>query len=203
MLYLVDQGNGAKCFLELSWGTAENASASTKAGRPIVDKVLMGKVFAPGQAKSEVIYEFEREFSDGSTRKRDDLIHRFQEQYNKFMANEEVPEDLGGTPLAEWTALGVKQVAELNLMNIPTVEALAECSDAALQELGIGARDLRSRAQAYLAAAMDVGKIDELATENVKLQEQINELQKQISALAGGEQIDIEDVAGKPRKGKK
>jgi len=201
MLYLVDQGQGGKCFLEFTWGTAENTHASKEAGRPIVDKVLMGKVFAPGQAKSEVIYEFLREFSDGTTRKRDDLIQRFQNEFKKFTEDDEQdPGETGGTPLSEWTALGVKQVAELNLMNIPTVEALAGCSDATLQELGLGARDLRTRAQAFLAASVDTGAIDKLASENIQLKDMIEGLQAQVSALATAQE---QAQAGKTAPAKK
>lgn len=60
-----------------------------------------------------------------------------------------------GTPLKEWPLLGPSQVMMLIGLGIKTVEQLADVSDVNLNTLGMGARELRTKAQTWLENAKD------------------------------------------------
>ena len=65
-----------------------------------------------------------------------------------------------GTPLSEWTLLSPADVENLRGLKFNTVENIASATDAMLQQIGMGAAGLspyalRTRAQAFLAAAKD------------------------------------------------
>lgn len=72
---------------------------------------------------------------------------------------------LDGTPIRTWTVVTPSQVKMLIDLNIYTVEQLAALSEEGLASLGMGARALKSKAQAWLDSAGDQGKIaSELAS---------------------------------------
>jgi hypothetical protein len=88
---------------------------------------------------------------------RQDWLDLYIGAYEAWKKNQEIP--LDGTPIKTWNALSPAQQANLLSVNIRTVEDLAAATEEALQFLGMGARDLKLRAQAYLAASKDPGKL--------------------------------------------
>ena len=96
-------------------------------------------------------------------------------------AGKEAP--LSGTPLNEWALLKRPQIAELNYRNIRTVEDLAELSDLAVQNLGMGGQMLRVRARAYLDDAEREAMSTKLVAENDTLRMRISTLETQVDAL--------------------
>ena len=69
------------------------------------------------------------------------------------------------------------EAATLKAMNIYTVEQLSEVSDETVGRLGMGGRDLRTKAQSFLAVAKDTAMAGKQAVEIQRLKED-NELQK-------------------------
>lgn len=177
-MYKTDEGN----FVCFYYDTAKNNIASDKEGRPIYDKILFVRIVASGQAKSEVIYEVEREFQDGSIRANKNIYNRFEEYIEKFKSKNEGG-DLKGTPIEQWPAIDVRTAAELKAQNIFTVESLAELSDTGLQNIGMGGRALQAKAKAFLDAAKGGAEYEKLAADNQKLQDRIEILEKQIKEL--------------------
>jgi hypothetical protein len=117
----------------------ENPFEGNKQGRPIYDEKEYVEIIIAGQ-KSTV----DRKVTA------DDKV-RFAPAYAAFLTNREAVTT--GTPLEEWPALSVSQIAEFRSLNIRTLEALASLDDAAIQRLGTGGRKICERAKARLEEA--------------------------------------------------
>lgn len=124
----------------------ENPFESQKQARPIYDEKEYVEIIIAGQ-KSTV---------DRKVTPEDKV--RFAESYAAFLVNKQ--QVTSGTPLEEWPALGVSQVAEFRALNIRTVEALANLDDAAIQRLGTGGRKISERAKAWLDQAGGSAPLD-------------------------------------------
>lgn len=194
-----------KNYVEFNWIAAKNNAASTKEGRPIYDKVLELKIRCPGQKNGIQPYEVERHLGDGTVVVNKEMFRRFGVQIEKFKANERGP-DISGTPLDQLTGLDVHQIAMLKGVSIYTVEGLAAVEDGALRHIGMGARALRSRAQAYLQAAEGQAPVSRLAAENEKLSSEVEMLREQVKELAAMVEKQGDDAQpqrrgpGRPRK---
>lgn len=148
----------------------QNNFRSQAEGRPIFEDREYVQVIVPGDTKSEVNREVQDRDKD-----------RWPEQYRRFKEDAEQATD--GTPLEQWPAVSVSQVAELKAKKIRTVEQLASVSDSALQNLGLGARQLRDRAKAWLEAAAGNAPLDAALQREAKLQEEIDALKAQMNSL--------------------
>ena len=94
-----------------------------------------------------------------------------------------------GTPLSEWEVMTEGTVAMLKALNIHTLETLAELSDAGLQNIGIGARQLQDGARLFLeqAASKPVNPPAEsadLRAENKRLEAKIEQQGEKIKKQA-------------------
>lgn len=86
----------------------------------------------------------------------------YKQRYEAFLRNEEIPEE--GTPIREWAAVSPAQAKNILGANIRTVEDLAQANEEALLRIGMGARALKDKAQAWLDVAEKRGKpAEELA----------------------------------------
>ena len=108
----------------------------------------------------------------------------FRTAYKEWKAGNEAP--LTGTPIRGWPVLLPAHQENLILANIRTVEDLANADEAALQHFGMGGHSLKTRAQAWLAAA-DTGKVtmkvEALHVENTALKEQLKDMRQRFEAL--------------------
>lgn len=143
-----------------------NAVKSQEAGREICDQVDYVSIIVPG-SKDEVIEKV------GESQKK-----RFAAQYEHWLKTQEQPPE--GQPLDRVPWLNVAQIRELQYLNIKTLEQLAGLSDTAIQHIGMGGRDLRSKAQAYIEAGKGtaelsrlVARISELERDNARLQDDL------------------------------
>ncbi len=89
-----------------------------------------------------------------------------------------------GTPLEEWPIVGKSTALNLKGMNVHTVENLAAVPDSALHNLGTGGRELRGKAQAWLAAATDASTVTAMQAELAKRDADIEMLKQQIAELS-------------------
>lgn len=85
---------------------------------------------------------------------------RFPRQWAAFQNHGTAAQS--GTLLAEWPMVNKAQVLELRAMNLLTVEHLASVPDSTLHTLGMGARELRDKAQAFIKRADSDGVITQL-----------------------------------------
>ena len=152
----------------------QNEAKSQEEGRPIFEDVDYIEIMQPGNKDSIV----RRPATPMD-------IQRFARHYEAYKARtgEEI---LEGTPLKEWGLLTGAQCAELEFMNIKTVEQLAGVSDSNAQNM-LGVMALRQKAQDYLEASKESATIEALAEakrENEKLQETVAELAQKVELLS-------------------
>lgn len=149
----------------------QDMTASEESGRPIYREEDYVQIHIPGD-KNTII----------DRRVRVDDKTRWAPQWQAYLGNVQQP--VHGTPLEQWPALSVAQVAELKALHIPTVEVLAELPESGLQRIGMGARELQNKAKTFIEAAKGNAISEKMAAENSRLQEQLDQLQQQYSAMA-------------------
>jgi hypothetical protein len=103
----------------------------------------------------------------------------FEAAYKAWKETNTIPED--GTSVRAWPLLSPAQVATVLAANIRTVEDLAVANEDALRRLGMGGRDLKAKAVAWLESAKDAGKV---ASENAALKVEIESLKAQLLELS-------------------
>lgn len=167
-------------YLRLEWATRPNEVESEKEGRPIHDKVLLGFIMNPG-SRDEASRIIERHKPDGSVIQDGDWSKKHADHVNIFKETGEGT--AGGTPLSSWPAMDVSTVADMAAMKIYTVEDMAGLSDAGIGKIGMGGRELRTKAIAYLKAAQDSSEAPRLAAENQRLRSDVDRLQAQLESL--------------------
>lgn len=159
--------------------TIPNEAKSTEAGRPIFDDLEVCEVrFAANKqtihvAPAHEVFKIERNFATGETTPVTYAM-AYKDQYQKFKDGQS--QDQSGTPLSELPFLTQSKRLELKALNIHTAEALAALDGQPLKRLGMGGRELKNQAQAYLdkaAGSIDVvalaAKVAALEAENAKL----------------------------------
>lgn len=144
-----------------------NNFRTEKEGRPIFDDVEFVKILVPGDRRTEVVRRVTEEHR-----------YRWPRQYEAFQRGIIPAEE--GTPIEQWPPITPAMAKTLAFLNIRTVEALAAVSDTALAEIGLGARELRQKAIAWLGAIDPQG----LANANAE----IAELKAQMAQLIAAQQ---------------
>lgn len=139
------------------------------------------------------------------------FAQHYKEAYKLWKAGQELP--VQGTPIKTWPILSPSQVGALLAIHVRTVEDLAGLNDEGLRRVGMGAIDLKQKAQAWLSQAQDKGpltmEVAALKKENETLKlsldslhEKLNALQKQapthidVPGLAA--EIAADDILDKP-----
>lgn len=161
--YRVQHGTDAGLYVEFYLEAVKDEEATIEAGRPIFFDREYIKIIPVGD-KMTVICEPVT----------DEYRFRWPQKYAAFKAQQHQPQE--GTPLEQWPPLTKSQVLTFKGANVHTVEQLANVSDGNLSNLGMGARDLREKAIAYIKSAE--GSAGVLA-----MQQQLNDAMKQIEAL--------------------
>lgn len=199
-MYKTDDGN----FVDFYEKAIENKVASEEQGRPIFNTAIMAKVVCPGQKNQEMHHELiryaepDKEGGEPSIMKKNEgVMMRFRRQYEAWKEGRESVE-LNGTPLSEFPALTASQRATMERLEIYTVDQLADVPDGALGDMGMGAREIREKAKAYLESASGGAGVTKLAAENERLKEEMEMLKEQVKELSA-----LAEEATKPKKGGK
>ena len=171
------------------WEAKQNSAKSKVEGRPIFDQVPFVTIMSPGDNKNVVDAKVD-----------DDHKSRWPQQWAAFEKGNEQP--LNGTPISEWPALNMAQVAELKALNIFSIEQLANLDDRGTQEM-TGLVILKQQAQAHLDVGKDDGviyealdKVDKLTEEIEAMREENKDLRQELDFLAK------KSATSKPRKKK-
>ena len=149
-------------------------------GRPIYDEVELVEFLIPGDRLTRPVAPVnERPTQNGPT-----YAEIYKDEYAAFKRGEQ--RAASGTPLEHWANPLVTRarVAELKALNVFSVEDVASVSDGNLPQLGMGGRDLREQARAYLAHAKDSAAVSAAVAERDALLARIDAMQKQIAELA-------------------
>lgn len=190
-LLKADDGSALRFFYD----SDKNNHLSEKEGRPIYDKVLYVEVISPGSRESAPVLELIREFSPEAElppRRRENIIARYKRPLDAWLSNE-ISQDLIGTPIQEWNSIDVSMRSTLKELGIHTVDALAVLSDEKLRVLGMGGRNLRDRAKAYLDRSLGSKQLETLSSENTSLKEENERLQASVDSLKDVQQLQAEN----------
>lgn len=165
--------------------TSKNEAQTKEKGRPIFDDLEVVEIRMAANKQTVAIFPAHEvagwiDQPDG-TREEQTYAMRYAEQYKKFKAGE--AQAMSGTPLEELTFLTQSKRMELKALNIYTAEALSMLDGAPLKLLGIGGRELKNQAEAYLKNAEGSADVTKLASDNVLMKDTIADLQAQVAAL--------------------
>ena len=128
------------------------------------------------------------------------IWHACEARYQAWSKGYDDPQE--GTPLRQWPGIGRGQAETLRGLHIFTVEELAQVTDAGLDRVGMGARQLRERARAWLSAAQDTGRaaerIAQVEAENSRLKAALAQQAADVAELR--EALDrLQPRPGRPR----
>jgi len=166
------QGDDSKVFAQFYNRAMIDGIATKEAGRTITKDVPHVRIIQPGESRLSV-------YDQPAT---NDDAARFPRQWAAFKAGEE--QTVAGSPLSLLFPQSPATVDNLNRCGIRTIEMLAAANDAALQEMGMGARSFQEKAKQYLAQA-DKGKdyhglsdrVDQLALQGKEKDDRIAALE--------------------------
>ena len=158
---------------------------SIAAGRPIFKEFDFIRIMVPGDNLSEI-----------DTYANEGHKARFPRHWAHYMNKVGEHQDFIGTPIEQWPLVTRSQAEELRGLKFPTVESVANCSDAQMQRIGMVAgmspHSFREKAKAYLNLASDSAEVAQrelqaLKEENAKIRAEtdakLTAMQDQMSAL--------------------
>ena len=144
---------------------------SEQEGHPIYEMREFVRVFIPGNRGSVAVEPAGPE-----------QIARWPEAYKAFKESREAP--LEGTPLGDWpnSQMTSAKAEELAFFHIKTVEQLALVNDQQLQNLGMGARQLRESAIKFLDVAKNgTAPLERLVAKNLALEDEVERLTRELA----------------------
>jgi hypothetical protein len=151
--------------------TVPDELESRKQGRRCFKEEERVEVFMPGNNLNIPVF-----------RVTDEHRERWPKQYDAFKKGLEPPTD--GTPIEEWPALNRAQILELRYLNFRTVEDIANATDHALQRMGMGARNLRDRAKAFMDDAAAIALVEKTSAESAAKDTEIENLRLMVQQQA-------------------
>lgn len=167
----------------------EDRAASLQNGR-FMTKDVDFAIITPIGSKDRISREVTEWFTALEQNVREERIPanwlpQYRAAYDAWKKGEEIP--LNGTPIKGWTVLSPSQQANVIGADIRTVEDLAQVSDEAMRRIGMGALELRDKAQAWLKAAAGPGiaaqEVSSLKAKNRQLEMQVKNLEETIQDL--------------------
>lgn len=170
--------------------TEEDVLESKKQGRMVWKDQHYARITPPGSR--DVHYEAipdwwgKMALEAKSGRVMPEWLDHWRAGYEKWKQGKELPVD--GTPIRGWNMLSGSQQENIIACNILTVESLAVATSEAMGRLGMGALELKRRAEAWLAQQSTIEpaamKMSALQRENDVLKETIANLTEKVEALS-------------------
>ena len=112
-------------------------------------------------------------------------VDHYKKLYKAWQQGEELP--IVGTAIKGWGVISPAQQKTLIEMGILTVESLSEINDEGMKRIGMGALELKNKANGWLSQLKDKGpltvEIASVKKENANLSAQVATMQKQIEQL--------------------
>jgi hypothetical protein len=177
--------------------TVQNEGKTKQEGRPIFDEYEAVEIrFAANKetvhvAPAHEVYKRDFNMNTGENREITYAM-AYNEQYQKFKKGE--AQIQSGTPLSELPFLTASKRLELKALSIHTAEALATLDGQPLRMLGMGGRELKNQAQAYLDNAKGSVDVVAMAARIAALTEQVERLTGKGAAVEvtdGGSTIEV------------
>jgi hypothetical protein len=179
------QGDTSHHFIEFKAGVSDepNPQKSKEAGRPIFDEIERVSVQHVGDQKTWPWFNaHERSIyirGPGGEGSYKTYAENFYEHYKAFKEGQARAQS--GTPVEELPFLSNAKRAELKALNIHTAEALAQLEGTPLTRLGMGGREMKNQAQAYLDRAKEGAMDAKLAAQNARLQDELEKMREQLA----------------------
>lgn len=165
-----------------------NEAASKKAGRPIVDDMEVVELRYPGDRQKVSVFPATEDEPNATRAAAAEgggpvsYAEVFSKQYRQF--KDRTTQTVAGTPLSELEFLSVGKRAELRALNIQTAEQLAALDGQPLKQLGMGGRELKTQAKAYLDHAAGSADVTEQAAMIASLREQLAAKDQELRAAS-------------------
>lgn len=172
----VTHGDDKGLYVTFRMEAIEHTFESEQAGHPVFKDVPYVEILFPGDSTKKVY----RPVDEKGTESKPGDPQRWPLQWAAFLAQKEQVQV--GMAITEWAPVTKSMALTLKAMGIHTVEQLAEVADHSLTWLG--ARDLRDKAKAWLAASVDGSAVLRLQKENTDLRADIETLKTQFAELA-------------------
>lgn len=165
----------------------EDKEQSVKQGK-YVAKEIDYVYLTPPYSKDEVVHkvsfwldENARKVNDG--RMKLEVSEHYRTAYEAWKKGHELP--LNGTPIKGWGIISPAMQEQLIHLKIMTVEDLAGINDQGAAMIGMGARDLQTKAKTWLATLQDRGPVTmELAHYKQKAEVQTMQIATMTQQLA-------------------
>lgn len=158
--------------------TVQDAKKSKEEGRPIFKDIECVEIRMAANKQTVAVFPAHEFWAWGEIdgiRQKITYAMRFADQYKRFKASE--AQVMTGTPLEELPFLTQAKRSELKALSLYTCEALASLDGQPLKQLGMGGRELKTQAEAYLAKATDSAAVTRLAAENETLRAALAQMQ--------------------------
>jgi len=199
--FLTEDPRFPPCLVFFDEEAVKNEVESANRGVPVFDNVVFARVLAAGQKQADAKYEVWRRRADGTESFKPTSFRRFQKLFEEW--REKRTSTDAGTPLEMWPALDRAMVETLRHLNIYSVQQLAALSDSYLQNIGMGARELRAKAQAFLAQGAGIADIQRMAAEIEELKRRLREAEiaaQETNSRTNGFDPPERRRRGRPRK---
>lgn len=162
---------------------------SEKAGREIWEDRPFVTIAQPG-AKSDLTREvpmedLSRMIPIKGTPNRISDPERFPRHWEAFRSQNEQAQT--GLPLEQCAFISKSRVLEFKAQKIHTCEQLSELPDSIVQTLGLGARELRDQAKAYLDDAQRVALLRSSQAEARSLRDEMEAMRQQLALLSAAQ----------------
>lgn len=160
-----------------------NKRRSAEEGRPVYDDIELVRIRFAGDKHNVLVAPANEGGSlrDPVTNQRLTYKQQFPEHYEAFKRNAAFHGS--GTPLSELPFLTEAKRRELQDANIFNAESLAALDGSLLQKLGMGARDLKNKAAAYLESAAGSADVVKMAAENAELRERLEAMERMVAEI--------------------
>lgn len=163
----------------------ENPIETRKQGRPIFEDREFVEVKFAGNRQTVLVAPAHEKFKQRKLANGDTewitYAQEYQPIYERFKQG--LSEQGSGTPLSELPFLTEAKRSELKALNIKSAEALAALDGGPLKMLGMGGRELKNQAQAYLDNATGSADVTRLAAENAAFKTRMEDMQREIEEL--------------------
>ena len=167
----------------------EDKKASLQAGHYVaqdIDYALVTPPYSKDIFRAKVrswLEQIEKDMNDGRVPK--EWVDNYRKAYDMWKNGQEMP--LKGSPIRGWGVISPAQQETLIRMNLLTIEDLSQINDEGLSRIGMGARDLKNKAIAWLSQLNDKGpltqEVAELKSENDRLRSSVETLTSQVQGL--------------------
>lgn len=191
---IVDKANARPPFVQFEARSEEDVPESKKNGH-FTAKIVNYALITPLGSKDvieKIAEPWIADLHDKASRGEYNGEHAdfIDNRFKKWKEGMETDPSIG-LSVREWASVNRGQAEMLIRANIFTVEDLAGANEQALQNIGMGSRDLREKARAWLDSAKDVGvhaekvrllemRLAQSEERNERLAEAIEELKQQI-----------------------